>query len=353
MMRWTFLGVFTLVCVFFLSNVGSLFVSAMPDQIRVTIGPSTSMEKMAAKLPGSQVVNEKAGILSVPYGKVEAFIGTANTISGVFRVNSVPLDHPVISWKYYGFMVKEQMAGFLHGDFGHFRSPFNKKQIPVTQELPNMILRTCTYFIPGLLLAILLSVFMSLAASYWRGLGKVIDGIHVLLVGLPDFFLIILIQLGAIYVTKFVGHYVMLVVQVGNRTPFLIPFLTIALIPTVTIYGTMRIAIMRELGQDYVTTALAKGLTRREVLCKHVLRNIVEDLLTVLPKATTLALASMAVAEAVCGIFGLGGFIISPIVQSVSSMSLICMMLALIAMIFHLLYALLRKRFVVHTREVF
>lgn len=205
-----------------------------------------------------------------------------------------------------------------------------------------MLLRTCTYFIPGLLLAIVLSVFLAMAASIWRRLGTFMDGTYALLVGLPDFFLIVLIQLGAIYATKFLGHYVLLIVQVGDKTPFLIPFLTIALIPSVTIYGTLRIAIARELWQDYVT-ALAKGLTRREVLISHVLRNVMEDLLAVLPKATTLALASMAVAEAICGIFGLGGFIVSPALQSVSSMSAICMALALVAMAFHVLYALLWK----------
>ncbi|MNR14893.1 Binding-protein-dependent transport system inner membrane component [compost metagenome] len=99
-------------------------------------------------------------------------------------------------------------------------------------------------------------------------------------------------------------------------------------------------------------TALAKGLTRREVLFSHVLRNVMEDVLAILPRATTLALASMAVAEAICGIGGLGGFIILPIYQGVTSMSAICVVLGLVAMAFHVLYALLRKRFVVRTEEV-
>ncbi|MDQ0891555.1 oligopeptide transport system permease protein [Paenibacillus sp. V4I9] len=350
--RWLLLGVFTLVCIFFLSNIRNAFLSTQPDQIRVAIGPDTSIQKISEQLPGSQVLNEKGGVLSVPYGKSWDYIGKTTSIKGIFRATTVPLEYPIISWRYYGYSLIDQIKGFAHGDFGKFRSPFNRKEVAVLGELPNMLLRTCTYFIPGLLLAIVLSVLFTMIASMFRRLGALMDGTHALLVGLPDFFLIVLIQLGAIYATKYLGHFVLLIVQVGDKTPFLIPFLTIALIPSVTIYGTLRIAIARELGQDYVVTALAKGLTRREVLISHVMRNVMADLLAILPKATTLALASMAVAEAICGISGLGGFIVSPALQSVSSMSAICMALALVAMAFHVFYALLRKKCIVRTGEV-
>lgn len=350
--RWLLLGVFTLACIFFLSNIRNAFLSTQPDQIRIAIGPDTSIQKISEQLPGSQVLNDKTGLLSVPYGKSWDYIGKTMTIKGIFRATTVPLEHPIISWRYYGYSLKQQIKGFAHGDFGKFRNPFNRKEVAVLGELPNMLLRTCTYFIPGLLLAVVLSVLFAMIASMFRRLGALMDGTHALLVGLPDFFLIVLIQLGAVYATKYLGHFVLLIVQVGDKTPFLIPFLTIALIPSVTIYGTLRIAITRELGQDYVVTALAKGLTRREVLVSHVMRNVTADLLAILPKATTLALASMAVAEAICGISGLGGFIVSPALQNVSSMSAICMALALVAMAFHVLYALLRKKFIVRTGEV-
>gem|GEM_PF-3256664 len=349
--KWVGLGIFTLICIFLLSNIRYLFMSVQPDQIRVSLGPDMTAEKLAGVLPGSKIVDPKIALIAVPYGKAQEYALTATTTRGVFRASTIPLDHPVISWHYFASQVQNQVTGLLHGDFGTFRSPTNLKEMRVIDAIPDMLLRTSTYFIPGLLLAIVLSIALALSASLWRGFGKVIDGIHVLLLGLPDFFLIVLIQLGAVYLTRALGHYVLLVVQVGGKTPFLIPFLAIALIPTVTIYGTLRVAMARELGQDYVITALAKGLTRREVLINHLLRNVIEDLLVILPKATTLALASMAVAEAICGIFGLGGFIISPAVQSISTISFICMTLAILAMLFNVIYALLRKRFVIRTRE--
>ncbi|KRE58155.1 ABC transporter permease subunit [Paenibacillus sp. Soil750] len=350
--RWLLLGAITLIGIFLLSNIRQMFLSVQPDQIKVTVNSSISMQKLSEMLPGSKILNEKNGLLEVPYGKFWEYQGTAMTIKGVLRSSVIPLEKPIISWRYYGYTVKDQLKGFLHGDFGKYRDPYTRKEVAMTTAIPKMLLKTCTYFIPGLLLAILLSMLVALWASISRRIGIVLDGTHALLVGLPDFFLIVLIQLAAIYATKLLGHYVLLIVQVGDRTPFLIPFLTIALIPSVTIYGTLRVAIARELGQDYVVTALAKGLTRREVLFSHVLRNVMEDVLAILPRATTLALASMAVAEAICGIGGLGGFIILPIYQGITSMSAICVVLGVVAMAFHILYALLRKRFVVRAEEV-
>lgn len=350
--RWLLLGVITLIGIFLLSNIKMMFLSVQPDQIKVMVNSSISMQKVSEMLPGSRVLNEKEGLFQVPYGKFWEYQGTASTIRGVLRSSVVPLDVPVVSWRHYTYTVTNQLKGFLHGDFGKYRDPYNRKEVTISEAIPKMLLKTCKYFIPGLLLAIVLSMLFALWASISRGIGALMDGIHALLIGLPDFFLIVLIQLGAIYATRLLGHYVLLIVQVGDRTPFLIPFLTIALIPSVTIYGTLRVAIARELGQDYVITALAKGLTRREVIFSHVLRNVMEDVLAILPRATTLALASMAVAEAICGIGGLGGFIILPMYQGLSSMSAVCMVLGLVAMAFHILYALLRKWFVVRAEEV-
>lgn len=350
-LKWTLLGFLTIVGIFFLSNISKAFLNQAPDKLRLVVPPSIDWQTVTSKLPGTAVVDPKAGIISVPYGRTYEYTLKAIKVQGVYKVNPVPME-PTISWHHYWFTIKDQSYNYLHGDLGKILNTANFKEIPIKDELKVMVKRTASYFLPGLLLAIVLGVGFSFIAAQWRRFGKLLDGVHALLVGLPDFFLIVLIQLVAIYISKFTDKRLILIVQVGQESPFLIPFLTIALIPCVVIYGTMRLAIQRELGQDYVVTARAKGLSRREVLLGHVLRNVLNDLLTVLPKATTLAIASMAVAEAICNILGLGGYVINPTFQNVSSMPLTCVILAFFAIVFHGLYALLRKRFVVSTREV-
>lgn len=349
-LKWTLLGLLTIVGIFLLSNVSTLFLNQAPDKLRVAASPSIDWSTVASKLPGITVVDPKAGVLSIPYGRTQMYAGQLARIQGIYRVNPVPME-PTISWYNYTFTLKDQLNGYLHGDLGVIRNTSINKDIPMTVALNEMLVRTSTYFVPGLLLAVLLAVSLSFAASLWRRFGKTLDGLHALLIALPDFFLIVLIQLAAIFISKFTDERVILIVQVGKEVPFLIPFLTIALVPSVLLYGTMRLAFQRELSQDYVVTAMAKGLSRREVLLNHVFRNVLEDLLTALPKATTLALASMGVAEAICNIMGLGGYIVNPTFQNVSAMPVTCVLLAAIAIGFHGLYALLRRMFVISTKE--
>ena len=111
--RWLLLGVITLIGIFLLSNSRQLFLSVHPDQITVMVNTSISVSKVSEMLPGSKVLNEKTGLLEIPYGKITEYPGTAMTIKGVLRATIVPLDKPIISWRYYSYSVTVD-KGFLH-----------------------------------------------------------------------------------------------------------------------------------------------------------------------------------------------------------------------------------------------
>lgn len=349
-MKWGLLSLCTIAAVFLMSGISKAFIHEEPDQLSLKMGSQSTIQAVVSQLPGSAIVDEENLILSVPYGRVDDYRKLAVKLPGVLKTFVVPLDKPEISFRYYWLSVKDLLHNYSHGDLGLIRTTSNY-DIPVTDMLKETVARTSLYLIPGLIVGVLLSVLLSLLASIRRGIGKVTDSVHALLSGLPDFLLIILIQLASIYLTRLTGRNVILVAQFGDEIPFVIPFLTITFIPGLLIYGTLRMAIERELSQDYITTALAKGLSKRNVLLRHVLRNIMEDLLTVLPKATTLALASMAVAEAICDILGLGGYIVSPRMQNISATPTICIVLAIFSILFHILYALLGKLFVVRVGD--
>lgn len=351
MAKWGLLGLLTMAGIFLLGNVQNAFIAVAPDRIGVAIAQSVALSDISSKLEGSRVYDVKTGQLSVPYGQAGSYIKQAFSMKGVFRAGYIPLDKPEISLKYYFFTLRQQIVGYAHGDFGTIMTGSGRTVLQVSEVMKDLVPRTFRYFIPGLLTAVALALALSLLASTRKWMGNALDGIHAVLVSVPDFFFVTLMTFAAIFVYKHMKIRLALVAQFGDQVPFLIPYLTIALIPSVMIYGTMRLAIQRELSQPYVVTARAKGLSRGAVLLFHVLRNVVEDLLAVLPKATTAALASMAIAEASCDILGLGGIIVSPRMQGFSVLPLACLALAVISMLFHGFYALLRKFFVVRTRE--
>ena len=59
----------------------------------------------------------------------------------------------------------------------------------------------------------------------------------------------------------------------------------------------------------------------------------------------------MAVAEAMCDILGLGGYVVSPRMQNISATPIVCIVLAILAILFHILYGLLGKLYVIRIRE--
>ncbi|HEU4964428.1 MAG TPA: ABC transporter permease subunit, partial [Bacilli bacterium] len=162
---------------------------------------------------------------------------------------------------------------------------------------------------------------------------------------------VVLLQMGAILIDRATGHPTVIVVQFGDDVPFLVPLLAISVLPATLIYGTLRLAVEREWTEGYIKTAASKGLARMPIFFTHILRNTMEDLLTILPRGVTVAVTSMAVAEVMCFIFGLGGYAISPSVVHVTTLTTTCGILAVITMLLHLVLALVRKRFVVNTSE--
>lgn len=350
-MKWGLLVLFTLVGIFLLGNLNKAFINQAPNLLQVGTGDEPTLEQVSLLLPGSAVVSEEDKILKVPYAQVDKYAAQAKKIQGVWYARGVTLAKPEISFKSYWFSAMDQLQGYLKGDFGSIRGPTGTWEIPIGDAVKDMFGRSFSYLIPGLLLAVCSAFFLSLLAALWRGTGKLLDGIHTLLLGLPDFVLVTTLTMIAIFTYKLIGVRLFNVAAFGDTVPFYLPLFTIALIPGVLIYGTLRLAIQRELGQDYVVTAKAKGLSLREVLISHVLRNVTDDLLTIMPKATNLALGSMVVAEAFCDILGLGGIIVSPKLFGVSAMPVSCLVLAVISILFHTGYVLLRKRFVVRIRE--
>lgn len=99
----------------------------------------------------------------------------------------------------------------------------------------------------------------------------------------------------------------------GNASSFVIPVFALAFYPTAYITRLTRSSILDVLGQDYMTTARAKGLSQFKRLFKHALRNAVLPVITYLGPAIAGTLCGSLVVEKILTIPGLGGMFISSI----------------------------------------
>ena len=76
-----------------------------------------------------------------------------------------------------------------------------------------------------------------------------------------------------------------------------------------------RTSMLDVLGEDYVRTARAKGLSQGTVVIKHALRNALIPILTVIGVTTAVMIAGAIVTEAVFGLPGVGNLIVSAVLR--------------------------------------
>jgi len=88
-----------------------------------------------------------------------------------------------------------------------------------------------------------------------------------------------------------------------------LPVLTLSLLSVPGVYLTMRYAMLSVLGEDFIRTARSKGVTEGTVLFRHVARNALAPVVTVLALRLGLAFGGTVVIETVFSYPGLGRLI--------------------------------------------
>src|SRR4029079_11591965 len=97
-------------------------------------------------------------------------------------------------------------------------------------------------------------------------------------------------------------------VPTGSANPedIVLPAITLGAALSAILTRMVRSSVIEELGEDYVRTARAKGLSERTVLYKHVLKNGLIPVVTVLDVQLGILLSGAIITEKICGGPGLG-----------------------------------------------
>jgi peptide/nickel transport system permease protein len=88
-----------------------------------------------------------------------------------------------------------------------------------------------------------------------------------------------------------------------------LPIITLSIISVPGVYVTMRYSMLSVIGQDFIRTARAKGLSENAVLFRHVIRNSLAPVITVLMLRLGFAFGGTVVIETVFSYPGLGRLI--------------------------------------------
>jgi peptide/nickel transport system permease protein len=215
------------------------------------------------------------------------------------------LNKPI--WEqYYLFM-----NHLFHGDLGqslYYRAPVGHL---ITQRLP-VTLWLAVY---ATVIALLISIPLATVSALRRD-GVVDQGVRATFLvtfAMPPFWvglvLILLLSLD-VHLFPVSGYGSSVVDHVYN---LFLPALTIALGFSAILIRTLRNGILGVLRADYIDTARAKGLARGRLLRRHVLRNAMLSMVTVLGVNLSFLIGSTVVIENVFALPGLGQLLASSI----------------------------------------
>jgi peptide/nickel transport system permease protein len=129
----------------------------------------------------------------------------------------------------------------------------------------------------------------------------------------------------------------------------ILPWLTLAVVSAATYTRLTRASLLEVLGEDYVRTARAKGITERRVVYRHALRSALTPMVTQLGIDVGTLLGGAIVTETVFGLPGLGQLAVQSITTQdlpviVGIVLLAAVFIVLANIVVDLLYAVLDPR---------
>jgi len=196
--------------------------------------------------------------------------------------------------------------GALHGDLGH--------SLRLNDSVTHLVITRYPYTleltIAALIVALLLSIPAGIAAALHRGRWQdnAVGVVSLLGLSFPGFalgpilILLVSIKLGWLPVSG-----------AGGWDHLVLPAITMGSALAAILTRMVRTAMLEELGQDYIRTARAKGVSERSVVYKHALRNAMIPVLTLIGLQFGALLAGAIVTETIFSWPGIGRLTVSAI----------------------------------------
>ena len=199
------------------------------------------------------------------------------------------------------------MTGILKGDFG---LSIKKRGRTVSQIIGTKFPVSAKVGGLALILAVCTGIPLGAIAAFNRG--KFIDNLLVVLstagIAIPSFLSsTILIY---IFTTK-----LKCLPSLGlkDAKSYIMPVVALALYPTFYMARLMRSSMLDVMGQDYMRTAKAKGVTTFKAIFKHALRNAILPVITYLGPLLAALMTGSFIIEKIFNIPGLGSEFVSSI----------------------------------------
>ena len=171
----------------------------------------------------------------------------------------------------------------------------------------------------SLIFAVIAGIALGAIAAIRRG--KTADTVAMTLsvigVSIPNFIVAAIFQYFlALKLNQLLGTQIFAITGWGNLNQIILPALALSFSSLATVSRLMRTSMLDVLSSDYIKTAKAKGLSERQILWKHALRNAIMPVITVLGPIAAAVLTGGFVVENIFNIPGMGKFFVLAIKEN-------------------------------------
>ena len=204
-------------------------------------------------------------------------------------------------------------SGVLHGDLGSSIRLHDSVAHLIAVRYPYTLALTLTALGFGLLLALPAGILAAVRRGRW--LDQALSVVSLFGLSVPG------LALGPVLILVFSIEFGWLPVSGANAGGsnsidwryLVLPSLAMGASLAAILTRMVRTAMLEELGQDYIRTARAKGLTEGAVVCRHALPNALVPIITVVGLQFGALLAGAIVTETIFSWPGLGRLTVSAI----------------------------------------
>jgi peptide/nickel transport system permease protein len=220
------------------------------------------------------------------------------------------LDRPIVT------QFASWIGGMARGDFG----TSYVTHLPIGPEIGARLAVTLWLVAGGMVVALLVAIPMGAIAAlkHRTWVGWLLSALSQVGIAVPAFLAGILmvalvsVELGWLPSGGFV---VPAEDPAGFLARMILPWLSLGLVQGAVLSRYVRSAVLDEMGQDYLRTARAKGLTRWRATWRHALRNASIPVLTVIGVQLVTILIGAVVVERVFVIPGIGSYLVDSVAR--------------------------------------
>ncbi|KQL19758.1 peptide ABC transporter permease [Cytobacillus solani] len=194
--------------------------------------------------------------------------------------------------------IPNEIANFIIGLFtgeSYFYMQGDRRRF-LLSDLSSFFLSSYFYLSISLLIVIILSFILGI--WFWKKSEKWVYSALGFIGIIPDFILVLLLQLLITYIYKKTGVKVLKVASLSMDDPAIfLPIFTLSILPLFYLIRTLNDKTYEVLTEDYILTAKAKGLTKRYIYLNHVISNVLPFLKADLYKIVGISLSNLFIIE--------------------------------------------------------